>query len=224
MPKPKLEAVATQKKRTRTPSSGSGSSGRLRGNQGGSAIISTNDNGEMAVSLPGLPQFDINQADSMVPSSNRDSNQITNVLEPNVTDRLTDAERDERLQIYEQGINAEAVKQSGFRYIGEQFKTEQNRVNAIGEFVKVGTSIEKVKGAVADFFTTVEKNREKGANYLTAQMVANRAVASLPEIEGEQEAKLTTAQLKREKAELEMQRLANELAQKREQYGIAEVS
>jgi hypothetical protein len=204
-----------------SPSSKIGKSkGALRSG-GGSAILTVNDTGEMAVSLPGLAPFDINQADAAVPSSNRDSNQISDVLNPTISDRLNDGERDAKIRIYEEGINAEQVKQKGFAYIGEQFKTEQNRVKAIGEFIKVGTASEKVKGDVADFFTTVEKNREKGANYVTAQMIANRAMGSLPEVEAEQDSKLVVAQLKREKAELEMERLAAELEQKREQYGIA---
>ena len=182
-------------------------------------IISASEVGNVAVSLPGLADFSIDRADQFVPSTNREANQITDLLRPQITDKLTTSAKDQALNEYELGINAEKVKQKGFDYIGEQFKTEINRNKTIGEFVKVGTSIENVKGAVIDYFTTVEQNREKGAKYVTAQATSHTAIAIIPETLATLDEKLRAAQIKREQSIVDSQSALKKLENARFQLG-----
>ena len=182
-------------------------------------IVGLNELGEASVSLPGLADFSIDRADQFIPSTNREANQITDLLRPQISDKLTESERDSALTEYEQGVNAERVKQKGYQYIGEQFKTETTRNDTIGEFVKVGSSIEKVKGHVLDYFTNVENNREKGAKYATAQTRANTAMAILPETIAALEESIRQAQLKKEKSYLTSQKAVHELHKLRQELG-----
>lgn len=182
-------------------------------------IVGLNELGEASVSLPGLADFSIDRADQFIPSTNREANQITDLLRPQISDKLTESERDSALTEYEQGVNAERVKQKGYQYIGEQFKTETTRNDTIGEFVKVGSSIEKVKGHVLDYFTNVENNREKGAKYATAQTRANTAMAILPETIASLEESIRQAQLKKEKSYLTSQKAVHELHKLRQELG-----
>ena len=181
----------------------------------GNTILTANEIGEVAVSLPGLADFSIDRVDQFVPGTNREANQITDLLRPQISDKLTESDRDTALNEYELGINAEKVKQKGFDYIGEQFKTETSRNKTVGEFVKVGTSIENVKGAVIDYFTATELNREKGARYVSSQVKANTAIAILPETIATADQFLNQARLNREMAELKTSQMFTKLANQR---------
>ena len=210
MPRKKLSDTSPD-----TIDTGSMSSVSESRNPSSNTILTANEIGEVAVSLPGLADFSIDRVDQFVPGTNREANQITDLLRPQISDKLTEADRDTALNEYELGINAERVKQKGFDYIGEQFKTEINRNKTVGEFVKVGTSIENVKGAVIDYFTATEQNREKGARYVSSQFKANTAIAILPETIATADQFLNQARLNREMAELKTSQMFTKLANQR---------
>ena len=210
MPRKKLSDTSPD-----TIDTGSMSSVSESRNPSNNTILTANEIGEVAVSLPGLADFSIDRVDQFVPGTNREANQITDLLRPQIADKLTESDRDTALNEYELGINAEKVKQKGFDYIGEQFKSEINRNKAVGEFVKVGTSIENVKGAVIDYFTATEQNREKGARYVSSQVKANTAIAILPETIATADQFLNQARLNREMAELKTSQMFTKLANQR---------
>ena len=115
MPRKKLSDTSPD-----TIDTGSMSSVSESRNPSNNTILTANEIGEVAVSLPGLADFSIDRVDQFVPGTNREANQITDLLRPQISDKLTESDRDTALNEYELGINAEKVKQKGFDYIGEQ--------------------------------------------------------------------------------------------------------
>lgn len=184
------------------------------------AVAVSNNNGYVAITVPGLSDITPDKVAAMLPQFSESAYQISDPLNPPETlPQVTQAQFDRGMGIYEGSQRALKLTGAAFDTTRERFVTIGKQVKAIGSGIQTATEIEKVKGNYLDYLNQLQVTDQKQIVLDISQTKTATDLAKAVHTKDEMNSKLNQSSISAEKARQETLKKQGELDEFQKQLG-----